>query len=170
MNLGLPDELKTSFPDFMPVNRPIIQSIINYDPYWLAGFTSAEGSFLIKIFKAKTKLGVAIRLVFQLVQHARDEKLIKSLIVYFGCGNISTSNDAAFVYQVSKFSDIYDKIIPFFNKHQIKGVKLMDYLDWCQVAELMKNKAHTTQKGLENINQIKARINKGRSSFADNSY
>jgi hypothetical protein len=33
----------------------------------------------------------------------------------------------------------------------------------------MKNKAHTTHKGLENINQIKARINKGRSSFADNS-
>lgn len=168
MNLGLPDELKTSFPDITPVNRPIIKSIINYDPYWLAGFTSAEGSFLIKKFNSKTKVGVAFRLVFQLVQHARDEKLIKSLIVYFGCGNIYKSNDAAFVYQVSKFSDIYDKIIPFFNKHQIQGVKLMDYLDWCQVAELMKNKAHTTQKGLENINQIKAKINKGRSSFADN--
>jgi LAGLIDADG endonuclease len=92
-----------------------------------------------------------------------------SLIVYFGCGNIYNSNDAAFVYQVSKFSDIYDKRIPFFNKHHIQGVKLMDYLDWCQVAELMKNKAHTTQKGLENINQIKARMNKGRYSFADNS-
>jgi len=99
----------------MPVNRPITQSIINYDPYWLAGFTSSasafglcsptqkEGSFLIKKFKSKTKLGVALRLVFQLVQHARDEKLMKSLIVYFGCGNIYTSNDAAFVYQVSKF-------------------------------------------------------------------
>jgi hypothetical protein len=47
----------------------------------------------------------------------------------------------------------------------------MDYLDWYQVAELMKNKAQTPpgQKGLENINQIKARINKGRYSFADNS-
>jgi len=32
----------------------------------------------------------------------------------------------------------------------------------------MKNKAHTTPKGLENINQIKASINKGRYSFADN--
>jgi hypothetical protein len=54
MNLGLPYELKTSFPDIMPVNRPIIQIIINYDPYWLAGFTSAEGSFLIKkILKLK---------------------------------------------------------------------------------------------------------------------
>ena len=42
-------------------------------------FTSAEGSFLIKIIKAKTKLGEALRLVFQLVQHARDEKKMKSL-------------------------------------------------------------------------------------------
>lgn len=55
MNLGLPDELKTSFPDIMPVNRPIIKSIINYDPYWLAGFTSAEGSFLIKKLNLKLK-------------------------------------------------------------------------------------------------------------------
>jgi hypothetical protein len=39
----------------------------------------------------------------------------------------------------------------------------------CQDAELLKIKAHTTQKGLENINQIKARINKGRYSFADSS-
>jgi len=44
----------------------------------------------------------------------------------------------------------------------------MDLLDWCQVAELMKNKAHTTQKGLEIINKRKARFNKGRSSFAYN--
>ena len=32
MNLGLPDELK-KFPDIMPVNRPIIKSIINSYPY-----------------------------------------------------------------------------------------------------------------------------------------
>jgi hypothetical protein len=30
MNLGLPEELKKSFPEIMPVNRPIIKSIINY--------------------------------------------------------------------------------------------------------------------------------------------
>lgn len=59
--------------------------------------------FSNKKIKSKTKLGVALRIVFQLVQHARDEKFMKSLIVYFGCGNISKSNDAAFVYQVSKF-------------------------------------------------------------------
>ena len=59
-------------------------ALLSYHHY----FTSAEGSFLIKKFKSKTKLGVALRLVFQLVQHARDEKLMKSLIVYFGCGNI----------------------------------------------------------------------------------
>jgi hypothetical protein len=166
MNVGLPYELKKSFPYILPVNRPRTQSIINYDPYWLAGFTSTasafgfasptqkEDYFLIKkFFKSKTKLGVALRLVFQLVKHARDDKLMKSLIVYFGCGNIYTSNDAAFVYQVSKFSDIYDKIIPFFNKQIIKGVKLMDYIDSCQVAELMKNKAHTTQNGLANISK-----------------
>jgi len=38
----------------MPVNRPIIQCIINYDPYWLAALTSAEDYFLIQNLKTTT--------------------------------------------------------------------------------------------------------------------
>jgi hypothetical protein len=39
----------------------------------------------------------------------------------------------------------------------------LDYLDWCKVAELMKNKAHLTWEGLSKIRKIKAGMNKGRS-------
>ena len=54
----------------------------------MAGFTSAEGCFLINIYKATTNTGEAVKLVFQLVQHSRDEQLMKILIKYFHCGNI----------------------------------------------------------------------------------
>ena len=81
--------------------------------------------------------------------------------------NISTAgfffkDRNGFYYRVSKLSDICDKIIPFFNKYQIQGVKLMDYRDWCKVSELMKNKAHRTEQGLQEIRKIKVGINKGR--------
>lgn len=96
-------------------------------------FTSGEGCFLIRIYKAQTKIGEAVKLVFQLTQHVRDEQLMSSFIKYFNCGNICKSRES-FVYRVDKFSDIEDKIIPFFNKYKIQGVKLLDYIDFCKTA------------------------------------
>nr|YP_010218689.1 LAGLIDADG endonuclease [Morchella brunnea]UBU98388.1 LAGLIDADG endonuclease [Morchella brunnea] len=50
---------------------------------------------------------------------------------------------------VRKTSDIFDKIIPFFNKYPLQGVKVDDYADFCKVAIIKKNKGHLTQVGLE---------------------
>ena len=44
--------------------------------------------------------------------------------------------------------DIQNKIIPFFNKYAIIGVKSLDFKDWCLVAELMQEGKHTTPEGL----------------------
>jgi hypothetical protein len=68
-------------------------------------------------------------------------------------------------FVVSRFSDITEKIIPFFDKYPLVGVKRLDYLDFVKVAELMKEKAHLTAEGLEQIRVIKAGMNRGRSSY-----
>ena len=133
------------------------------DPNWLAGFTSAEGCFMVNTFKSKSsKMGVAVCLVFAITQHKRDELLIKNLIEYFNCGNffVNKNRDVSY-FRVYKFSDITDKIIPFFKKYPIIGVKALDFADWCKVAELMKEKKHLTTAGLKQIKKIKAEMNKG---------
>ncbi len=56
------------------------------NPYWLAGFTSGDGSFYIDVNKDKTKLGETARLVFKISQHSKDEKLMRSLVNFFSCG------------------------------------------------------------------------------------
>jgi len=38
----------------------------------------------------------------------------------------------------------------------------LDYLDFCRVAELMQNKVHLTQEGIDEIKKIKSRMNTGR--------
>ena len=63
---------------------------------------------------------------------------------------------------VTKLSDIEEKIIPFFNKFPIWGVKAEDFADFCRARELMKEKKHLTAEGLEEIRQIKAGMNIGR--------
>ena len=56
MNRGLSDKLKLAFPHVILVERPIVTDQTIKNPYWLAGFVSAEGCFYVDIFKSQTKI------------------------------------------------------------------------------------------------------------------
>ena len=164
MNLGLSDKSKKSFPSVSPMIRPNVEYPTIKDPHWLAGFTTAEGCFYTAVEKSATKIRWKVKLFFQLTQHSRDAQFMESLIKYLGCGKLykTKTRPNEVNYRVLKFDDITQKIIPFFKNYPIQGVKALDFADWCQVAELMQNKAHFTKEGLEKIKQIKARMNRGR--------
>jgi LAGLIDADG endonuclease len=67
-------------------------------------------------------------LVFQITQHTRDEELLQSFINYFGCGRYRERlGGLAGDFNVSKLSDITEKILPFFEKYPILGVKAKDF-------------------------------------------
>ena len=157
MNRGLPEQLKLAFPSIVPVERPIVFNQTIPNPNWIAGFTSAEGSLIVEILKSKTiKLEEQVRLIFKFTQHKRDEQLMRSLIPYFGCGAVYNTHSDVLDFKVTQFTDIVNKIIPFFKKHKIIGVKYKNFENWCEVAELMKEKKHLTAEGLEQIKKIKA--------------
>jgi hypothetical protein len=72
LNLGLSDELKTSFSNIVAIKRPLIKNQEILDPYWLGGFASGEACFIrreVYIYKSKTNLGKAVQLKFYLAQH-----------------------------------------------------------------------------------------------------
>lgn len=109
--------------------------------------------------------GTQVLLTFSLTQHSRDAELMKNIISYFQCGRYSLrKNLLAGDIEVTKFSDLSQKILPFFSKYPIEGEKSKDLFDFCSVAELIKNKAHLTKEGLEAIRQIKEAMNRSRSS------
>ena len=60
---------------------------------------------------------------------------MESIKIYLDCGNISKREEAVDI-RVTKFSDINNKIIPFFNKNPIIGNKFKDYQDFSKVAQL----------------------------------
>lgn len=101
---------------------------------------------------------------FLITQHFRDIILMKNLIKILNCGNvvIRDSNKSIVDFKINKFTFIRNEIIPFFQKYPIQGVKRLDYLDWCKVAELMQNKVHLTKEGIDEIKKIKSRMNTGR--------
>lgn len=109
----------------------------------------------------ESSLNTRIQLEFKLTQHSRDRDLMMRLVEFFNCGSVITNRNAV-DYHTTKFSDIIEKIIPFFEKYPIIGVKYLDFLCFVEVANLMENKEHLTIEGLNKILAIKAGMNKGR--------
>jgi hypothetical protein len=100
---------------------------------------------------------------FVLTQHTRDTELINSLKKYLNCGKYHARSNRNFgEFIVEKFSDITEKIIPFFDKYPLTGIKSKDFQDFKQIAELMKNKTHLTPDGLKKIKKIKLGMNSSR--------
>ena len=131
INRGLSPELKSAFPEIIGEDKPLVKNSEIQDPQWLAGFISAEGCVAVSVRKSKThKLEEKVELIFQITQHTRDEELIRSLIKYLGCGRISKTREVV-DYQVSRFSDLENKIIPYLKKYRILGVKSKDFNDFC---------------------------------------
>lgn len=105
--------------------------------------------------------GIPVQLVFSISQHIKDEQLMKNIIEFLGCGSIKKYPNKV-EFRNTKFDHTINKIIPFFNKYPVIGVKSKDFDDFSKVAELMKIKAHLTQKGLDQIRAIKGGMNRGR--------
>ena len=89
---------------------------------------------------------------------AREEALFRSLIEYFGCGNVYF-REGAVDFIVQKSSDLDSKFIPFFNKYPIVVENSLNFKDFSQVVELIKQKKHLTQSGLDLILNIKKGFN-----------
>jgi len=180
LNLGLSEELIAAFEGVVPVERPVILDQKIRDPHWVAGFTTGEGCFFIRLSNNPAKPRVQVQLAPPVGQHVRDKVLMNSLVSYFGCGRYIALNNKSFgEFVVTKFDNFINIIIPFeppvpfliavcprrlkrFDKYKIEGCKFKDFQDWCRAAELMKNKAHLTPSGLEEIRKLKYGMNGGR--------
>lgn len=74
LNRGLSPILEDSFANVIPYPKLSVSDFKIKDPQWLAGFSSAEGCFLIRIIESSThQTGYQIVLVFKLIQHSKDE-------------------------------------------------------------------------------------------------
>ena len=161
INLGLSDIVKSAFFDIVAVERPIISNQKILDPNWFAGFASGEGCFQITLIKTTSnQSGYWVQLSFQLSQHTRDIELIDSIKEYLDCGQTTVYDNHNYIrYTVSNISDIMEKVLPFFEKYLIVGVKSQDYEDFKQVVLMVKDKKPWTsdpQRGFKKNPNLKS--------------
>lgn len=162
LNLGLSAKLKEAFPSVIEVNRVEYKFYGIPDPFWVSGFISGEGSFQIVLRNFNN--GVFAR--FSIHLHVRDLEVLKGLSTYFKSNSTEKKIyilEKSAHLQISKFSDIVNIIIPFFNKYPIVGMKNLDFIDFKKVCNILETKKHLTYPSVFNqIVKIKSGMNLNR--------
>jgi hypothetical protein len=124
------------------------------------GFAKGEGCFFVSIYESpKSKLGLAVQLVFKLTQHSCDIELLKDIADFFKCGRVENRREEACDFTVNSVKSFEDIIIPFFLKYPLQGSKLKNFKDFNKVFDIMNVKGHLTSEGLIKIKEIKAGMN-----------
>jgi len=146
-------------------------SMDNLDPWFLTGFTDAEGCFFIGVIKStRVKTKWEIQPSFKIELHIKDLELLRLIQKFFNVGNIKVFKDKA-AYYVSSIKDI-TIIINHFDNYPLVTKKYGDFLLFKAIIELMSNQEHLTEEGLLKIISFKASLNKGlsdklKASFPD---
>ena len=133
---------------------------MNLNAQWIVGFVDGEGCFHVGINQNESmKLGVQVLPEFTVVQHEVDAQVLYALKDYFGCGVVRQNHGTRLSYRVRGQENLRDRIIPFFEKHQFKTRKRVDFAKFRKVILLMEKGEHLTADGLEKIRQIKITMN-----------
>ena len=132
------------------------------NPYWVSGFIDGEGSFFVGIQKNHSMaLGYQVQLQFSITQHNRDTELMNKFIEFFNAGNVTNDGPTKKQFRIRDFKEI-ETLVTFLEKYPLLTQKKLDYQDFCKVYDIMKKGLHLTSQGLDEIQNIKSKMNRGR--------
>ncbi len=129
------------------------------DSKWIVGFVDGEGCFHVSINKMHgMTLGWQVLPEFRVVQHKRDELILHKLKSFFDFGNVVINHDDRKEFRVRGLENL-NKIVKFFNKNPLKTSKQKNFEIFSKIVELINQKKHLTQKGLNKIANLASKMN-----------
>ena len=134
------------------------------NPNFVTGLIDAEGSFMISVRRhSKNKNNWVVQAFMEINMSSRDSSLLVQVQQLFNdIGFFSNKKKINMVsYSVTKLSDIVNIIIPHFKKYHLQSAKSIDFKLWSECVEIMNNKEHITDEGLNRIISLKSILNKG---------
>jgi hypothetical protein len=133
------------------------------DPNWLCGFVDGEGCFSVSVHRnpgARGTRGWQLQAVFQVHQHQRDREALEHIRGFFGCGSIHSKGPKSSVltYAVWRMADLEERVIPFFESHQLI-VKRRDFELFARIVKAMRRKEHLEPQGFERLARLAYSMN-----------
>lgn len=149
---------------------PVLDSNFNPHPWFIVGFTEAEGNFDFNIFNNVKALGSkGIKFRFRLTAKYLDTVLLCGIRNYFGSGSFFFRKDTEVVtLEISSIETIKTRVIPLFEEYPLKGTKYYDYLNWKKgFNDFLSNKDSLESKLalIERLEQIKLILNQNKKEF-----
>lgn len=144
-----------------------MEEIISGD--YIAGFVEGEGCFSVNLNHNKNGKINSYRPMFSLGLNIRDESLLKKIQQEIGCGSIyydksprkrgyDKTHDIV-VLKIYRKTDIYYKLIPFFEKHKFHGSKKSTFDNFKEIVQIIGTKHYKSDEEKKRILELKNQLN-----------
>lgn len=143
---------------------------------WLSGFIDSDGSFSVQYTKVekgakKNKISCRLRIEQRMLDPVTGDtysKVLTHITKFFNCTLLtkkqkSTGNSYYTLAASSRTS--LDIIINYLEKYPLFSSKHLDYLDWREIALLILDNNHYTDKGKNRVDFVRKRMNRQRTIF-----
>ena len=121
------------------------------DPRWVVGFVDGEGCFHVSINRhPRMPIGWQVLPEFRIVQHERDESVLRNLQQFFQAGKVVVNHGARKELRIRRLNEL-QQVVSFFSRYSLRTKKKRDYEIFKEILELMSQKKHLTIYGLIKI-------------------
>lgn len=140
---------------------------VQLTPAYIVGLVDGEGCFSVRFNqsqrrRAKVDMGFSVKL------RAEDRGILVALQRYFRCGGVYIQRDhrprhrLCYRYEVNGLEDLDRVIVPFFLQHPfLTETKRQDFILFAQILEVVRQKRHLTEEGVEVIRRLKQSMHLG---------
>jgi hypothetical protein len=127
---------------------------------WVAGFVDGEGSFNVP-FRRERDRGLPWRVSLSFNVSQIGEELPRVLREVFGVGTVRGRRDGIFYFEVTRPTELRDRVFPFFERFPLRSAKQVDLAIFREVTELVLSGQHLLPLGIEEIVSLRSPMNRG---------
>ena len=134
---------------------------------YIVGLTDGEGSFTVYIRPPSKKEGSVhyrIQCRYYIKLREDDLPLLREVQKFWGCGKIyfqreyRTNQRDNWRFEIFDWGTLENVVVPFFEEHPLQSKRIKDFRLFCKILGLALQKAHHTEKGIEEILKLKSQM------------
>jgi hypothetical protein len=136
---------------------------------WVAGFVDGEGSFNVPIRREHDRgLPWRVAMSFNVSQVGRE--LPELLRTTFGVGTVRDRGDGIHYFEVTRPSELVERVFPFFDRFALRSPKQGDLAIFRSITQLVRSGRHLSPSGIGEILAMRSPMNRGGKRRYDESY
>lgn len=135
---------------------------------YIVGLTDGEGCFYVHVRPRQSNSSQPrVDTHFYIKLREEEKGLLEKVKEAFGCGAVyvqkesRTNHSQCYRFEVNAKRDIYNVVIPFFEKHPLQSRKQRNFEIFKEIALMVKRNEHKTVEGFKKIRSLKSQMNIG---------